>query len=284
MRDPLAVVTDEDAEFAKLFAKTAEFKRSDKKFGGYASFNMRAVERGEIVVRRLREEGPLEALDALDVGAGSGGLSIALAKAGANVSAIEPDPLRLRWAEVRIRGHGADVRLTAGAAEQLAFPDASFDLVTLDSVIEHVADPDRVIREVARVLRPAGRVYMVSPNKSSVMNILRDPHYEMLGVVLMPRWLGRFYVERVRLVRRGYWVNVIPSKRWLARRFRAEGVLLEQLDPEGFEKLHTPGLVRNTVVRRVATAAKALGLTSLVRRILLAQYPVFVLLGRKARS
>jgi ubiquinone/menaquinone biosynthesis C-methylase UbiE len=174
------------------------------------------------------------------------------------------------------------VNLIEGAAERLAFADSSFDIVTLDSVIEHVENPAQVVREVGRVLRPGGVVYVVSPYKSSVLNILRDPHYEMLGVVLMPRRMAKPYVERVRRVERGYWVNVIPSKRWLTKRFADQGVRVEQLTPDGFEKLQTPELVRHAMVRRVATAAKALQLAGLLQRFLLAQHPVFVLLGRKA--
>ncbi|HLB20118.1 MAG TPA: hypothetical protein VK613_13425, partial [Gaiellaceae bacterium] len=122
------------------------------------------------------------------------------------------------------------------------------------------------------------------PNKGSLLNILRDPHYEMFGVVLLPRRLAKPYVERVRGVARGYWVYVTPSKRWLLRRFAAEKVDLEWLTPDGFEKLETPELLRYSTLRRVATAAKALGLTALLRRLLLGQYGTFVLLGRKAGS
>jgi SAM-dependent methyltransferase len=236
------------------------------------------------VVERLRSEIPLREAKALDIGAGSGGLAIAIAKAGGSVVAIEPDSRRRRWAEARVRGHRVDVRVVDGSGEQINYPDASFDLVTLDSVIEHVDDPACVIGEVSRVLCPGGLVYLVSPNKSSLISILSDPHYEMFGVVLMPRWLGKFYVERIRRVRRGYWVNLIPTKRWLKKRFCETGLRFQQLDPEGFEKLETPRLIRHPIVRGCAIAANRLHLTSVLHRILLSQYPAFVVLGRKEPS
>ena len=65
---------------------------------------------------------------------------------------------------------------------------------------------------------------MVSPNKSSLINILRDPHYQMVGVVLDRLWLGQFYVERIRRIQRGYWVNVIPANLACRAVPRGEGV------------------------------------------------------------
>lgn len=273
---------DADTRFLTVFEATAEFQPGDKKYAAYRSFNLKAVDRGRRVVGRLRRERPLAGLRALDVGCGSGGLAIALAEAGAMVDAIEPDPVRFRWAQERIAGYGAKVTLTAAKAERLPYLDDTFAVVTLDSVIEHVEDPALVVKEVARVLQPGGIVYMVSPNKLSVFSILRDPHYEMFGVVLLPRWLGKLYVERVRRVERGYWVNITPTKRWLVGRFAAAGVELELLDPEGFEKLADPAVpIRNKAVRTLALTARSLGLQGSLHRVALAQYPAFIFLGRK---
>jgi ubiquinone/menaquinone biosynthesis C-methylase UbiE len=276
---------DADDRFLAVFEATAEFQPGDKKYEAYRGFNLKALDRGRRVVDRLRRTYPLDGLRALDVGCGSGGLAIALAEAGAVVDAVEPDPIRLRWAQERIVGHGAAVALIAAKAERLPYPDNTFAVVTLDSVIEHVEDPALVVKQVARVLQPGGIVYVVSPNKLSLFNILRDPHYTMFGVVLLPRWLGKLYVERVRRAARGYWVNVTPTKRWIVRRFASAGVELELLEPEGFEKLSEPAVpIRNQTVRRIALAARRLGLAGSLRRVALAQYPAFILLGRKRGS
>lgn len=272
---------DADSRFLAAFEATTEFQPGDKEYAAYRSFNLRALDRGRRVVDRLRREHPLAGQRVLDIGCGSGGLAIALAEANAVVDAIEPDPIRFRWAQERIAGHGAAVTLTAAKAERLPYPDDTFAVVTLDSVIEHVEDPALVVKEVARVVRPGGIVYMVSPNKLSLFSILRDPHYMMFGVVLLPRWLGKLYVERVRRVERGYWVNVIPTKRWLVKRFASAGVELELLDPDGFEKLSDPAVpIRNQAVRRLVLAARRLGLEGALYRIALAQYPGLILLGR----
>lgn len=271
-----------EERFRELFAATREYEPGDQTYESYVRFNLGAVDRGRVLVQKLSSRVNVEGARVLDIGAGSGGLTIAFAEAGAHVTAVEPYPRRYGWAQARLADHGADAVLTRDVAERLPFGSNTFDLAILDSVIEHVDDPAAAIREVCRVLRPRGVVYCVSPNKSSLLNVLRDPHYGMVGVVLMPRRVGAWYVERVRGVRRGYWVNVIPSRRWLARQFRENGVTIERLEPTGLEKLSEPSLItRHVWVRRVAHLANSLRLIALMHDAVVAQFPVHELLGTK---
>ncbi len=57
-----------------------------------------------------------------------------------------------------------DARVVAHGAG-LPFPDNCFDVVTANMVLEHLAEPGRVLAEVARVLRPGGRFVFVTPNR-----------------------------------------------------------------------------------------------------------------------
>jgi len=56
-----------------------------------------------------------------------------------------------------------------GNLEHLPFPPASFDVATANMVVEHLADPDVVLREVQRVLQPGGMFIFHTPNVRSVM-------------------------------------------------------------------------------------------------------------------
>jgi hypothetical protein len=104
----------------------------------------------------------------------------------------------------------------------------------------------------------------------------------MLGVVLMPRWLGERYVDGLRRHGRGYWVNFIPTRRWLRRTFDSHGVRLTHQPPEGLEKLGTPDQIRrHKNVRRLARVFAALGLTRLLRRIAISQEATHTFIGRK---
>ncbi|MDX6585213.1 MAG: hypothetical protein QOI10_4397 [Solirubrobacterales bacterium] len=92
----------------------------------------------------------------LDVGAGPGGLTRELAhRAGAdNITAIDPSPPFV--AACRERNPG--VRVHQGVAEDLPFPDATFDATLASLVVGFMDDPGRGLREMARVTRPAGTV------------------------------------------------------------------------------------------------------------------------------
>jgi len=52
-------------------------------------------------------------------------------------------------------------------ADTLPFPDASFDVVTLLAVLEHLAHPRAMVEEIARVLRPGGEVVLTVPSKAA---------------------------------------------------------------------------------------------------------------------
>ncbi|MCC6483662.1 MAG: class I SAM-dependent methyltransferase [Armatimonadetes bacterium] len=103
--------------------------------------------------------GPPDGGRVLDLGAGNGIASFALAKAGWQVSAIDPDGS----AEVGVAaiqalaeetGLNIDTQRTQG--ETLPFADASFNAVHARQVLHHAADLELMLREVARVLKPGG--------------------------------------------------------------------------------------------------------------------------------
>lgn len=121
---------------------------------------------------RLRSGPPFEALDwmlppgatdALEIGAGTGILTRLLVERIGHVTAIEPDE-RMR-AVLDSTTTGADIR--AGVAEELPLAGSSCDLVIAASAW-HWVDEARAVPEVARVLRPGGRLALVwsGPDRS----------------------------------------------------------------------------------------------------------------------
>jgi ubiquinone/menaquinone biosynthesis C-methylase UbiE len=154
----------------------------------------------------------------LDIGCGDAGVPIAFAERGARAAGIEPAAGSVERGRIRADEHGVEVDLRQGVAEELPFPDHAFDLVLLDNVLEHVGDMDATLREVRRVLRPDGLLYLVTPKPFALYSLWSDPHYELAGLTLMPRWLQIWYFEGVRGGGRGsYQVGRIPT-RWRVRR------------------------------------------------------------------
>lgn len=120
----------------------------------------------------------------LELGCGSGGLLAAAARLG---MAIEGVDIASRWlviAERRLEDAGLSVPLTAADACDLPHPDASFDTVVADSLLEHLDEPRRAIAEAARVLRPGGLLVLWSPNRYT---LLTDPHVHLWGLGFLPR-------------------------------------------------------------------------------------------------
>jgi len=96
---------------------------------------------------------------ALDVGAGRGISSYALARDGWQVTALEPDPSSVVGAgaigQLAVVSH-TPIEVVAGWGEAIPFPDASFDLVYGRQVLHHASDLSTLCAEMARVLRPGG--------------------------------------------------------------------------------------------------------------------------------
>ncbi|HEX8869794.1 MAG TPA: methyltransferase domain-containing protein [Lentzea sp.] len=96
----------------------------------------------------------------LDVGCGTGNLLRATGKRHRNVSltGMDPDLKMLARAESKIRRAGLAARLDRGFAQELAFPDDSFDVVFSSLMLHHLdtASKDEMLAQVRRVLRPNG--------------------------------------------------------------------------------------------------------------------------------
>jgi ubiquinone/menaquinone biosynthesis C-methylase UbiE len=124
---------------------------------------------------------------ALDIATGAGHTALALAPHVARVVAYDLTPEMLQETERNARARGlGNVDTRQGVAEDLPFSDASFDIVTVRQAPHHFADIRRAVREMARVVRPEGRVVVVdstSPEDDELdrqynhIEKLRDPSH-----------------------------------------------------------------------------------------------------------
>lgn len=100
---------------------------------------------------------------ALDIGCGTGFVISLIADRFEEIHGIDPTERMLERVDTTV----GNITLHVGVAEQLPFPDESFDLVTAYSVLHHLADHRPALAEAARVLRPGGMLYVdLEPNRS----------------------------------------------------------------------------------------------------------------------
>jgi ubiquinone/menaquinone biosynthesis C-methylase UbiE len=97
----------------------------------------------------------------LDLGAGTGANFAHYSTGVRNIVALDPEIGMLAFAREKRDAARVPISIVAASAEALPFPDASFDTVVATLVFCTIADPERAIVEVGRVLAPAGRVLML---------------------------------------------------------------------------------------------------------------------------
>ncbi len=101
----------------------------------------------------------------LDYGCAEGGYTSALVEFGAD-SAVGVDVIESRISEAQRRNSNpAKVTFLYAASDVIPAPDASFDGVLINEVLEHVTSEARTLSEIFRVLRPGGHLIVMSPNR-----------------------------------------------------------------------------------------------------------------------
>jgi demethylmenaquinone methyltransferase/2-methoxy-6-polyprenyl-1,4-benzoquinol methylase len=133
----------------------------------------------------------------LDVATGTGLVAAELAASGADVVGLDQSEEMLAVARGRL---GARVTLLRGEAERLPFADAEFDALTFTYLLRYVDDRAATMRELARVVRPGGRIGMVEFGvpQAAALRALWRVHTRvglpLVGRLVSPAWLevGRF--------------------------------------------------------------------------------------------
>ncbi|HEY9597107.1 MAG TPA: class I SAM-dependent methyltransferase [Cyanophyceae cyanobacterium] len=150
---------------------------------------------------------------ALDLGAGNGIASYALAKDGWEVKALEPDPSDLVGCGA-IRQLAQDTKLpievVQGVGENVPFKDGTFNVVFARQALHHAQDLQQLCREIARVLKPAGvfvavREHVISSGRDLPKFLDSHPLHKLYGgenAYLLKEYLGAIklaglYVEQI---------------------------------------------------------------------------------------
>lgn len=135
-------------------------------------------------IAREHKQAAFSGLDSdvvLELGAGVGA-NLHYLRPGSRLIAVEPASRMHDRLRRRVRRAGIDLELIPGRAEALPLPDGSVDEVICSLVLCTVGDPDRVLAEVRRVLRPGGRFrfveHVAAPHRSPrrwLQRLIRRP-------------------------------------------------------------------------------------------------------------
>lgn len=106
----------------------------------------------------FRHVGPVQGRTALDVGCGTGLYSIRLSEAGADVTAVDVSRKMLEIAQHKSKDRGQYVWYEQADMQKLPYESNTFDLVVSITALEFVSDPLAGLMEMARVLRPGGKL------------------------------------------------------------------------------------------------------------------------------
>ena len=181
------------------------------------------IEVGAAIADRLGELGYGPGCRVLEIGCGEGGITISLAASGRTAVGIEIEAARVATAEKRARESNSSARFVHGSAYELPFEDGSYDVAVMENVIEHLEHWPDAIKEASRVLRPGGLLTMTMPSRLGIRTILADPHWELFGLVLLPRPVARWVVTGWLKRAKVYDVYEMPSLRRIFRACRAAG-------------------------------------------------------------
>lgn len=174
----------------------------------------------------LEQRAGLAGQRVIDVGCGGGILSEAMAHRGAEVTGIDLGETALTVARRHQMESGLDIDYRCVSAEQMAEKSpGAFDVVVCFEMLEHVPEPESVIRACARLVRPGGHVFFSTIN--------RNPKSWTLAIV------GAEYV-----------LNMLPRGTHSYQRFIRPSELARWSRHAGLETKDTTGLLYNPLMKR----------------------------------
>lgn len=196
----------------------SELQQETWSAGDFPQFGVELAISGEL----LCEAAPVHSGDRLlDVGTASGNTALAAARRRARVTAIDLVPALLDRARRRASAEGLSIDFQEGNAMDLAFPNASFDVVISTFGAIFAPDPDRTAREMARVCRPGGKLAIAAWTPEGLFGrlfrLLAKYAPTELALAAPIEWGERAVYEQ----RLGPWASEIAVERQ-AVRFRAD--------------------------------------------------------------
>jgi ubiquinone/menaquinone biosynthesis C-methylase UbiE len=213
----------------------------------------------------------------LDIGAGAGAFVAATLELGYHCVGVEP------WEEARLNAQklsqhlNVPIEIVEGTAENIPYPDSTFDLVHARSVIEHVVNLKMAFHEIHRVLKPGGTFWFMAASsvcprqaeiagfplfgwypdswKRKIMNWAKDARPELVGYTKTPA-VNWFSPSKTRALLKSHGFSRVYD-RWDLRGLDEGGpvhaALLTAIRSTGALKILAEVFVRNCIYAAVKT-------------------------------
>jgi ubiquinone/menaquinone biosynthesis C-methylase UbiE len=151
----------------------------------------------DVVIRSALESVAIKEDDVVaDLGAGTGLLSRWFLERGNRVLAVEPERGMREVAEVSLRGFGDRHTSVEGTAERTTLPDASVTLIVVGNAF-HYFDPIAARAEVARILRPGGRVLILGHDSAAEPNEFMRAYLDFIAAAAPDKVKAFHQTDRV---------------------------------------------------------------------------------------
>ncbi len=148
-----------DTEFSKYLGKRLPFS-SDPKYQGFKKYVLQSVERGEKIMDSIVPHLSLENKKILDIGCADGGVAVAFAKAGCQVTALDLNPDNIAMAKLRAQEENVSLNFLEQKAEEIDFPLHSFDGVIMNDFLEYTLDARLILKKLGSIIKPGGFCYI----------------------------------------------------------------------------------------------------------------------------
>ncbi|AXK34185.1 class I SAM-dependent methyltransferase [Streptomyces armeniacus] len=156
--DPAAASTTASTTTASI---AAYWDAAAAAFDDEPDHGLRADRTRDAWARRLRSWVPYEGADVLDVGCGTGSLSLLLAEAGHRTTGVDLAPRMVEQARAKLAAAGLPGRFLVGDAAAPPTGGERFDVLLSRHLVWTLPDPEEALREWIRRLRPGGRLVLV---------------------------------------------------------------------------------------------------------------------------
>lgn len=158
----------------------------------------------------------------LDVGSGNGEYLSRMKNLGWTVEGTEFDEKAARFAKERY-----GVKIHVGDLINIGLPENAYDVITLNHVIEHVYDPEQMLKECKRILVPGGRIVVLTPNAQSLGHRIFKQNWRGLEI---PRHMFIFSVDNFSLLAKqvGFEPEILTSTARISRYLYSTSVHMKQ--------------------------------------------------------